>query len=96
MLVLVSSPVLVPLVFERYVVDIALPCQTPLEIVPSSVISKAFIVACVSSPVLVPLCPLKYVVDIAVPCQVPVPIVPKVVMLVLPANVDIAVFSTLF
>ena len=50
----------------------------------------------VSSPVLVPLCPLKYVVDIAVPCQVPVPIVPKVVMLVLPANVDIAVFSTLF
>ena len=31
----------------------------------------------------------------AVPCQVPVPIVPTVVIFEVPANVEIAVFSTL-
>ena len=36
-----------------------------------------------------------YVVLISVPCQVPVPIVPRVVRLVLPAQVERAVFSTL-
>ena len=33
-LALVSSPVLVPLVFERYVVEIAEPFQVPVVIVP--------------------------------------------------------------
>ena len=37
----------------------------------------------------------KYASAMAVPCQVPVPIVPTVVIFEVPANVEIAVFSTL-
>ena len=57
-------------------------------------------------PVVLPMsnCPLVYVVcpvppwstAMVVPCQVPALIVPRVVMLVVPAQVDRAVFSTLF
>ena len=41
-----SSPVFVPLVFSIYVVEIAVPCQTPVDIVPSVVIFVLPVKAC--------------------------------------------------